>query len=428
MRRAASLMLLVALAACGGPPAVDLGRASDRAAAGSVGGCALFPADSHWYATVADLPVHPSSEDWVAAIGVDATVHPDFGSGTFEGGPIGIPITLVDDRVPDVAVTFDFADESDPGPYPIPEDVLIEGGPDADGDRHVLLVDTDACTLHELYDARPSDGTAWTAGSGAIFDLASNALRPDGWTSADAAGLPILPGLVRFEEVQAGVVDHAIRMTAPRTDRSWIWPARHQAGAADDPTLPPMGAWFRLDPTIDPTDFPAQARPIVVALQTHGAILADNGSAWFISGVPDARWDNDALRALRDIPGDRFDAVDTTGLLVDPDSGAARGPGSTSGRESGRLSGASRIDTAVAISRAQFPEGADTVYLARADNSVDAVAGGVLTDGPILLVPQCGQLPAVVAEEIARLDPARVVALGGTGAVCDTILEDARTA
>ena len=423
-RRRVTLAALVALlAACAGP--ADVATPVPEAP-----GCPLLPADSYWYVDVGDLPVHASSAAWVAAIGQDDPVHPDFGAGTFEGGPIGIPYNVVDGSTPDVPVQFTYAEESDPGPYPIPPDPLIEGGPEADGDRHILVVDRDACVLHELFDAHPDGAGGWTAGSGAVFPLDSHALRPADHTSADAAGLPMLPGLVRYDEVAAGTIDHAIRMTAPRTDRRWIWPARHQAGAADDPGLPPMGAWFRLSAEVDPDDFPAQARPIVVALQTHGAILADNGSSWFLRGVPDERWDNDALRSLRDIPGSAFEAVDTSGLVLDPDSGQVSGGSSPDGglRDGGRLAGPSRVDTAVAISRAQFPNGAPTAYLARADDSVDAVAGGVLTDGPILLVPSCGQLPPVVADEIARLDPDRVVALGGEGAVCEDVLHQARAA
>jgi hypothetical protein len=288
-------------------------------------GCPLFPETSHWSARVDDLPVHPRSSDWVAAIGAEATAHPDFGSGEHEGGPIGIPYTVVGPDQPGVEVTFDYAEESDPGPYPIPPDALVEGGPDADGDRHVLLLQTGSCRLHELFDARPQPDGTWTAGSGAVWDLSSNALRPDGWTSADAAGLPILPGLVRYDEVAAGAIGHAIRFTAPVTDRSHLWPARHQAGAAEDPALPPMGARFRLTDAVDADDFPPQAAVVVHALQTHGAILADNGSAWFLSGVPDPRWDDDDLRALRGIPGSAWEAVDAAGLQVDPDSGEARG-------------------------------------------------------------------------------------------------------
>ncbi|MGI9016940.1 MAG: cell wall-binding repeat-containing protein [Euzebya sp.] len=420
------LVVLVCLAtACAGPPSV-------MTALPEAQGCPVLPPDSIWNTSIEDLPVHPRSVEWVASIGNDEPAHADFGSGIFDGGPIGIPYVVVPGDQERVPISFDFDQESDPGPYPIPANAPIEGGPDADGDRHILVVDADACVLYEVYQAYPDGSGGWTAGSGAIFDLNSNELRTDTWTSADAAGLPILPGLVRPEEVAAGHIDHALRVTAPRTDRSYVWPARHQAGATDDPTLPPMGARLRLSSSINPSDFPAQVQPIVVALQTYGAFLADNGSPWFISGVPDESWNNDDLRALADITGSDWEVVDSSGLQLAPDSGAARqSPGQATDpplREGGRLSGPTRIDTAISISRAQFPDGAPTVYLASADVFVDAVAGGVLTDGPILLVPACGSLPDAVALEITRLDPGRVLALGGEAAICESMLDQARAA
>lgn len=386
--------------------------------------CPLLPADSYWYAPVADLPAHPRSDAYVTSIGRDAPTHPDFGAGLFAGGPIGIDYTTVPGDQPRVPVTFTFAEESDPGPYPIPPDAPIEGGPDSDGDRHVLVVDRDACVLYEMFAARRQPDGTWHAGSGAVFDLRSHALRPEGWTSADAAGLPILPGLTRYDEVASGRIGHALRVTVPASDRSYVWPARHQAGSADDPSLPPMGLRLRLRPDrVDPASFPPQARVIVAALLTYGAIVADNGSPWFLSGVPDDRWDNTDLRALRDIPGSAWEAVDATVLQVSPDSAQVVPAGG--GRATGRLAGATRVETAVQISRRAFPAGAPVVYLARADGFADAVAGGTLTDGPVLLVPSCGTLPAAVAAEIERLDPAEVVALGGPGAVCEDLLEQA---
>jgi hypothetical protein len=286
--------------------------------------CPLMPLDSYWHASVENLPVHPRSDAWVASIGASDPVHPDFGSGLWQGGPIGIPYTTAGAETPAVPVRFRYGDESDPGPYPIPEDAPIEGGPEATGDRHVLVVDRDACILYELFDAHPEPDGSWSAGSGAIFDLLGYHLRPERWTSADAAGLPILPGLVRYQEVAAGTVVHAIRFTAPRTQRAYLWPARHFASSSTDPDLPPMGAWFRLKDTVDPADFSPQTRPIVQALRRHGMILADNGSPWFLSGVPDSRWDNDTLRELRTLRGADFEAVDTSGLLIDPDSSQVR--------------------------------------------------------------------------------------------------------
>ncbi len=286
--------------------------------------CLLMPFDSYWHASMEDLPVHPRSDAWVASVGANDPVHPDFGSGLWQGGPIGIPYTTAGAETPAVPVSFYYEDESDPGPYPIPEDAPVEGGPDATGDRHVLVVDRDACVLYELFDAHPEPDGSWSAGSGAIFDLRAYGLRPDSWTSADAAGLPILPGLVRYEEVATGVMAHAIRFTAPRTQRAYLWPARHFASSSTDPDLPPMGAWFRLKSSVDPADFSLQTRPIVWALQRYGMILSDNGSPWFLSGVPDPRWDNDTLRELRTLRGSDFEAVDTSSLMVHPDSAQVR--------------------------------------------------------------------------------------------------------
>ncbi len=286
--------------------------------------CVLFPIDSYWHAYVGDLPVHPRSDAWVASIGADDPVHPDFGSGLWAGGPIGIPYTTAGAETAPVPVSFYYADESDPGPYPIPVDPPIEGGSDATGDRHVLVVDRDACVLYELFDAHPHPDGSWSAGSGAVFDLRAYGLRPDGWTSADAAGLPILPGLVRYEEVATGLMPHPIRFTAPRTQRAYVWPARHFASSSTNSDLPPMGAWFRLKASIDPADFSPQTRPIVKTLQAHGMILADYGSPWFLSGVPDPRWDNDTLRELRTLRGSDFEAVDVSSLMIDPDSAQVR--------------------------------------------------------------------------------------------------------
>lgn len=289
--------------------------------------CPLFPADNIWQARIDQLPVDPNSAAYVATIGAAAGLHADFGSGIFDGGPLGISFITTAGASP-VAVTFAVADESDPGPYPIPPDAPIEGGPCSGGDRHVLVVDAGKCTLYELFDARPTAGGSWTAGSGAIFDLTSNALRPSGWTSADAAGLPILPGLVRFEEVAAGEIRHALRFTAPRTQDAFVWPARHKASSSDDPNLPPMGQRFRLKASVDLGGFSASNRVILTALQRYGMFLADNGSAWFLSGAPDDRWDNDDLHELQaGIHGGDFEAVDESGLQVAPDSGRARQAG-----------------------------------------------------------------------------------------------------
>ncbi len=286
--------------------------------------CPMFPADSHWHADVRGLPVLRNSTAMVATVGTDAALKADFGSGTWDGGPIGIPYVVVPGTQPKVAVSFDYADESGRGPYPVPANPPIEGGPDADGDRHVIVVDKGACRLYELYDAHPAGGGRWTAGSGAIWDLRSHALRPAGWTSADAAGLPILPGLVRYDEVAAGTVEHAIRMTVPVSRTSYVWPARHQAGSTSSADAPAMGQRFRLKASVDERAFPASVRPIIRALKVYGAINADNGSAWFMSGVPDPRWNNDDLQALRRLRGRDFEAIDASSLRVSADSGQVR--------------------------------------------------------------------------------------------------------
>lgn len=288
----------------------------------TVATCTVLPENNVWNARVDSLPVHTSSDAYVASIGPATGLHADFGSGTWNGGPIGIPFTTVEGTQPSVPVTFDYEDESDPGPYPIPPGAPIEGGAGSSGDRHVLVVDTDRCRLYEMWSSWPQADGSWVAGSGALFDLESNSLRPEGWTSADAAGLPILPGLVRYEEVAAGEIQHALRFTASRTRRAYTWPARHFASSLTDPDLPPMGQRFRLKGSFDVSTYPPRIRVLLVAMKRYGLILADNGSDWFISGVPDERWDNDSLRLLSSVRGSDFEAVDSSSLVVDPDSGA----------------------------------------------------------------------------------------------------------
>jgi len=273
--------------------------------------CPLFPADNAWNRRVDTLPVAVESPAIVAAIGATKTMHADFGSGLWNGGPIGIPITVVGTGQRKSAVSFEYASESDRGPYPIPAGVRIEGGTTADGDRHALILDRDACRLYELYGLRRVGGS-WAAGSGAIWDLRSNRLRPAGWTSADAAGLPILPGLARYDEVASGRIDHALRFTVSRTRRAYVWPARHFASSLTDPALPPMGARLRLKPEFDISGFPRQARVVLQALKEYGMIVADNGSDWFVSGAPDPRWSNDDLHTLGRVPGSAFEVVDAS--------------------------------------------------------------------------------------------------------------------
>lgn len=302
---------LTPAAAWTGPPVARASSVYYSAGGPSVGGCSILPADNPWNTRVDGLAVHAKSAAWVTSMGGSARLHPDFGT-FWEGAPIGIPFTTVTGSQARVPVTFDYADESDPGPYPIPATAPIEGGASAGGDRHVLVVETGSCTLYELYAAYPhGGGTSWTAGSGAVFDLSSNALRPDGWTSADAAGLPILPGLVRYDEVQAGRIDHAIRFTAALTQRGYIAPATHFASSSSDANRPPMGARFRLKSSYDCSWMSHDANVVCLALKQYGMLLADNGSNWYISGEHNPAWDDDALGDLKQIPGSAFEAVQT---------------------------------------------------------------------------------------------------------------------
>ena len=276
--------------------------------------CPIFPAGNPWNQRVDTLPVAANSATLIASIGLSTGLHPDFGSGLYAGEPIGIPFDVVSHATPRSRVTFDYADESDKGPYPIPRTVHIEGGRASTGDRHALLIDKDACRLYELYALYPKAAGGWRAGSGAIWSLRSNALRPAGWTSADAAGLPIFPGLARWDEVARGTIDHALRFTVERTRRAYVYPARHYASSSDDPSLPPMGLRVRLKASVDISGFPRQARVVLQALKTYGMILADNGSNWYISGAPDPHWSNDDLHTLGRITGADFEVVDTSSL------------------------------------------------------------------------------------------------------------------
>jgi hypothetical protein len=271
--------------------------------------CPLFPRRFAINQRVDRLPVAAGSQAIVRAIGLDTGVHPDFGSGRYEGRPIGIPYDVVSRRTPRSRVRFEYADESDRVGYPIPPAVHIEGG----GDRHALLVERDRCRLYELYGLR-RQGTRWTAGSGATWNLRSTRLRPAGWTSADAAGLPILPLLARFDEVRRGRIDHALRVTVRRTRRAYVYPARHFASSSPDPSLPRMGERLRLKRGVDVGGLPRQARVVARAMQQYGLIVADNGSDWFVSGAPDAGWDNEQLRELRRLRGRDFEVVSTARL------------------------------------------------------------------------------------------------------------------
>lgn len=309
-----------------------LAAATAAHAAPALDGCPMFPANNVWNTRVDWLPPDAASSTYVGSIGASRNFHMDFGAGLYEGAPIGIPFVTVPGTQPPVPVVFEEPDESDPGPYPIPPDAPVEGGPDATGDRHVLVVDRDLCFLHETFASYPVDGgTSWEAFSGAVFDLASNDLRPSGWTSADAAGLPILPGLARYEEVAAGRIEHALRFTAPTTQRAFIWPARHFASSQTLGSLPPMGLRLRLKAGVSLAGLGPQARVIAQAMKEYGIILADNGSAWFVSGAPDERWDNDDLRTLRTLTGGDFEVVDTAPMMLSVDSGEACQPGDADG-------------------------------------------------------------------------------------------------
>lgn len=308
------------LAACGGGSDDDLaigpGRVDEPAINGSLQGRRPFPADNPWNRDVSAAPVDPNSATLIASCG-NRGLHADFGT-TWNGAPNGIPYVLVGRGQPRVDVTFEYADESDPGPYPIPPHAPVEGGPSGTGDRHVLVVDTDAWRLYELFDAHPvNGGRSWRAGSGAVFDLSSNALRPAGWTSADAAGLPIFPGLVRYDEaVERGEIAHALRFTCPRTRRAYVPPATHWASSSTDASLPPMGMRVRLRASFDTTGFSPEVRVILRAMMRHGMLLADNGSGWYVSGAPDPRWSDDRLAELGRVPSSAFEVVRMDGLVT----------------------------------------------------------------------------------------------------------------
>lgn len=299
-----------------------------------IGGCAIFPANSIFNTRIDTLPVHPNSAAYVNSMGANTTLHPDFGT-FYENAPIGIPYITVPDSQAPANITFRYANESEPGPYPIPADAPIEGGPNSNGDRHILMVQSPSCKLYEVFAAYPPNtrsatwcqSGAWCADSGAVWDLKRNTLRPDTWTSGDAAGLPILPLLVSYDEAIAGEIRHAVRFTADLTQDAYVWPARHSASDNTDPNVPPLGVRFRLKSSVDveAMNIAPEVKVIFRALQRYGMFLADNGSDWYISGTHDPRWnDENLVDAFRLLRGRDFEAVDESSLMVSPDSGEAR--------------------------------------------------------------------------------------------------------
>lgn len=309
------MRLLLALVLAGSflvaPPATAKPVAGTR--------CSEFPADNWWHADIRDLPVHARSREWLARMSTDRDLHPDFGPSYDAGPDYGIPITVVGPKHRTVRVRFDYASESDKVRYPLGGDTRIEGGRGSSGDKHAIVVDRRACRLYETWNTRIRQGR-WIAGSGAVWSLRSNDLRPDGWTSADAAGLPILPGLLRWNEVKAGKVDHAIRFTTDVTSRHHLWPARHHAGSEGSLRYPPMGARFRLRPGFSAEGFSAHMREVIRAMKTYGLVLADNGSPWYFQGEQNKAWPASLVEELKEIPASAFVAVDTASLQVSPDS------------------------------------------------------------------------------------------------------------
>jgi hypothetical protein len=310
---ASTLTLMPAFAA----PAVAATRTVQLGIDASLGGRRPFPVTNPWNTDVSTAPVDPNSANILAGIGLDRGIHPDFGT-VWDGAPNGIPYVVVPGNQLRVPITFTaYGDESDPGPYPVPSTAPIEGGSSSDGDRHVLVVDRDNWKLYELYRAfADPGGNGWLADSGAVFNLNSNALRPAGWTSADAAGLPVFPGLVRYDEaVLGGRIRHALRFTVQRTRRAYVPPARHWASSSTDPNLAPMGMRVRLRASFSTAGFPPAVVAILVALKTYGMLVADNGSNLFLSGAPDPRWSDDELGTLRNVHGRDFDVIRMDGLV-----------------------------------------------------------------------------------------------------------------
>jgi hypothetical protein len=399
--RFASLFLLLVIAA---PLAAQVP---------TVGNCTVLPADNIWNTPIDQLPLDANSAAYVTTIGASTSVHPDFGSGLYSGAPIGIPFVTVPGTQTKYPVTFQYADESDPGPYAVPLNAPIEGGSQSTGDRHAIAIDTDHCILYELYNATPQTAS-WTAGSGAIFNLLSDALRTATWTSADAAGLPIFPGLLRYDEIAAGVIRHAIRFTVPHTRNTYIWPARHEASSLTGTQYPPMGQRFRLHASFNISTFSPTNQIILKAMQKYGIIVADNGSAWYISGAPDSRWDNSDLHNLGQVHGSDFEAVDESALMVNPDSGQAKqtsvyvtvAPGSAS----------VKINTIQQFSATVFNAADQSVSW-----SVNGVNGGSMTTGWITSSGQYTAPTAVPSPATVTVQATSLIAPTAIGTATVTI-------
>jgi hypothetical protein len=301
VNRSAAVLVVIGLASLGG--------AAQALRVPSAPGCPVFPASNPWNKRVDQLPVAQNTTAIIGSIGAGTGLHADFGSGLWEGSPIGIPFDVVSRSTPRARVTFEYDDESDHVGYPIPKGVHVEGG----SDHHALLLDKSACRLYELGGLERRQGR-WHAWAGATWSLRSNRVRPAGWTSADAAGLPIFPGLARYDEVRRGVIDHALRFTVQRTRRAYVYPARHYASNLTSSNLPPMGLRVRLKASFDVRSFPRQARIVLVALKRYGMIVADNGADWYITGAPNRGWSNDQLHTLARVKGSDFEVVETRSL------------------------------------------------------------------------------------------------------------------
>jgi hypothetical protein len=307
LRRGSLLLLVLALVAA--LVAVAWAKAPSGAHPHE-GACSIFPANNPLNQEIAHAPVNPNSAKYIESIGANIHLHADFGTPP----SYGIPYVVVGSHQPKVPIHFtEYGEESNPGPYPIPPNAPVEGAGEA-GDRHVLVLQEGVCKLYELYAAQRT-ASGWDAGSGAVFNLRANKLRPEGWTSADAAGLPIFPLLVRYPEVRSGQIDHALRVTVPATQRGYIHPATHYASSSSDPALPPMGLRLRLKASFNLAAYHGQALVVLRALKRYGLIVADNGSPWYITGAPNPGWNNEDLDQLKQVPGSEFEALSTGPIL-----------------------------------------------------------------------------------------------------------------